>query len=73
MCLTHIGAIIKCCTIHAYSKKLLFWPPNSIVPRWYKGKNPSTLNLMILQMVRNECVRFGGHIDVQVNYKILTS
>jgi hypothetical protein len=26
---------------------------------------------MILQMVRNECVRFGGHVDIEVNYKIL--
>jgi hypothetical protein len=22
-------------------------------------------------MVRNECVRFGGHVHIQVNYKIL--
>jgi hypothetical protein len=31
----------------------------------------STLNLMILQMVWNECVRFGGHVNIQVSYKIL--
>jgi hypothetical protein len=31
----------------------------------------STLNLMILQTVWNECVRFGGHINIQVSYKIL--
>jgi hypothetical protein len=31
----------------------------------------STLNLMILQMVRNKCVRFGGHIYIEVSYKIL--
>ena len=31
----------------------------------------STLNLIILQMVWNECVRFGGHINLQVSYKIL--
>jgi hypothetical protein len=31
----------------------------------------STLNVMILQMVRNECVRFGGHVDKEVKYKIL--
>jgi hypothetical protein len=29
------------------------------------------LNVMILQMVRNECVRFGGHVDIEVSYKIL--
>jgi hypothetical protein len=26
---------------------------------------------MILQMVKNECVRFGGHVDIEVRYKIL--
>jgi hypothetical protein len=26
---------------------------------------------MILQTVRNECVRFGGHVDIEFNYKIL--
>jgi hypothetical protein len=26
---------------------------------------------MISQMVRNETVRFGRHIDIEVNYKIL--
>jgi hypothetical protein len=26
---------------------------------------------MILQMVWNKCVRFGGHINIQVSYKIL--
>jgi hypothetical protein len=29
------------------------------------------LNVMILQMVRNESVRFGRHIDIEVSYKIL--
>jgi hypothetical protein len=31
----------------------------------------STLNLMILQTIWNECVRFNGHINIQVGYKIL--
>jgi hypothetical protein len=26
---------------------------------------------MILQTVRNECARFGGHVDIEVSYKIL--
>jgi hypothetical protein len=26
---------------------------------------------MISQTVRNKCVRFGGHIDIEVSYKIL--
>jgi hypothetical protein len=25
---------------------------------------------MILQTVWNECVRFGGHVNIQVSYKI---
>jgi hypothetical protein len=29
------------------------------------------LDVMILQTVRNECVRFGGHVDIEVSYKIL--
>jgi hypothetical protein len=29
------------------------------------------LNVVILQMVRNECVRFGGYVDIEVRYKIL--
>jgi hypothetical protein len=31
----------------------------------------STLNDMISQMVRNESVKFGRHIDIEVSYKIL--
>jgi hypothetical protein len=31
----------------------------------------STLNIMILQTVRNECIRFGGLVDIEVSYKIL--
>jgi hypothetical protein len=31
----------------------------------------STLNVMILQTVKNECVRFGRHIDIEVGYMIL--
>jgi hypothetical protein len=29
------------------------------------------LNVTILQMVRSEYARFGGHVGVQVSYKIL--
>jgi hypothetical protein len=29
------------------------------------------LNLMISQTVRNEYLRFGGHLGIQVSYKIL--
>ena len=31
----------------------------------------STLNVMILQTMRNECLRFGGQIDIEISYKIL--
>jgi hypothetical protein len=31
----------------------------------------STLNVMISQTVRNEYTRFGGHVDIEVSYKIL--
>jgi hypothetical protein len=31
----------------------------------------STLNVMILQTVKNDCVRFGGHVHIEVSYKIL--
>jgi hypothetical protein len=30
-----------------------------------------TLDLMISLTVRNECLRFGGHVGEQVSYKIL--
>jgi hypothetical protein len=31
----------------------------------------STLNVTVSQMVTNESVRFGMHIDIEVSYKIL--
>jgi hypothetical protein len=42
-------------------------------PPWARAKITfsSTLNVMILQMVRNESVRFGRHIDIEVSYKII--
>jgi hypothetical protein len=36
-----------------------------------KNTFSSTLNVMISQMVWNESVRFGRHIDIEVSYKIL--
>jgi hypothetical protein len=29
------------------------------------------LNVMTSQMVRIECVRFGGHKDIEVSHKLL--
>ena len=31
----------------------------------------STLTVMNLHMVKNECVGFGGHVDIEVSFKIL--
>jgi hypothetical protein len=59
--------------IHIYFLKWFFWPSKLCCPHLALAKKTffSTLNVMILQTVRNECVRFGGHIDIEVSYKIL--
>jgi hypothetical protein len=51
----------------------LLWASKLCCPLRVEGKKTflSTLNVMILQMVRNECVRFGEHVDIEVSYKIL--
>jgi hypothetical protein len=71
--LTHLGTRIKCRTIHAYLKKLFFGPSKFCYPPLAQGKKTflSTLNVMISQTVRNKCARFGGHVDIEVSYKIL--
>jgi hypothetical protein len=55
------------------SKNWFFWPSKLCCPLRDLGKKTflSTLNVMILQTERNECVRFGGHVDIEVSYKIL--
>jgi hypothetical protein len=52
---------------------LVFLAFRTLLSLWAQGKKTflSTLNIMILQKVRIECVRFGGHVDIEVNYKIL--
>jgi hypothetical protein len=52
---------------------MVFWPSKLCCPLWEEGKKTflSTLNIMILQTMKNECVRFGGHVDIEVSYKIL--
>jgi hypothetical protein len=53
--------------------KMVFWPPKHCCPsraQWEKTFS-LTLNVMISQTVRSECVRFGGHVGIQVSYKIL--
>jgi hypothetical protein len=56
-----------------YFNKWFFWPSKLCCsPLGAEEKNFFVnLNVMILQMVRNECVRFGGHVDIEVRCKIL--
>jgi hypothetical protein len=60
-------------TIHIDSKKWFFRPPKLCCPPSIERKKTfkSTLNVMILQMIRSECVRFGGHVGIEVSYKVL--
>jgi hypothetical protein len=50
---------------YIYIKKWFFWPSKLCCPLRVQGKKTfwSTLNVMILQTVRNEYVRFGGHVE----------
>jgi hypothetical protein len=68
MYLTHLGIRIWRGTFHIYLKKWFFWTQKTARA---KKTFSSTLNVTISQMVRNEIVRFGRHIDIEVSYKIL--
>jgi hypothetical protein len=54
-------------------EKIAFWPPKLCCSPLVHGKKTfsSTLKFMVLQMVRNESVKFGRHVDKQVKHKIL--
>jgi hypothetical protein len=54
-------------------EKVIFLDPKRLLSPRTGAKNTfsSTLNVMISQMVRNESVRFGSHIDIEFSYKIL--
>jgi hypothetical protein len=54
-------------------EKVVFLDSKRLLSPSGRGKKTfsSTLNVMILQMVRNESVKFGRHIDIEVSYKIL--
>jgi hypothetical protein len=69
MYLTHIGTRILILLMYIYFFKWFFCPQNTIVPHEHKKKKPffPTLDVMILQVIRNECVRFGEHKEVQVS------
>jgi hypothetical protein len=73
MCLTHLRIRIQRGIFHYYLRKWFFWTQKTVVPLG-KGKKTlfsSTLKVRFLQMVKNETVRFGRHIDIKVSYKIL--
>jgi hypothetical protein len=55
------------------SKNGFFGLRNTAVPLRRSGKKTFCLilNVMISQTVKNDCVRFGGHVDIEVSYKIL--
>jgi hypothetical protein len=69
MYLTHLETRIWRRTFHIYFKKWFFWPSKLCCPLRAQGKinKLSTLNVMILQTVKNGFVRFGGHVDIEVN------
>jgi hypothetical protein len=69
----HLRIRIRRGSFHIYLKKWFFWIPKDCCPPLIGAKKylSSTLNVMISQMVRNETVRFGRHIDIEVSYKIL--
>jgi hypothetical protein len=73
MYLAHLETRIWIGTFHIYFKKCFFWASKLCCPLRAHGKKTlwSTLNVMILQKVTNECVIFGGHVDIEVSYKIL--
>jgi hypothetical protein len=73
MYLTHLETRIWRGSFHIYFKKWFLWPSKLCCPLKAQWKKTffSTLNIMILQTMRNECVIFGGHVDIEVNYKIL--
>jgi hypothetical protein len=54
-------------------QKVVFLDPKRLLSPFCRGKKTfsSTLNVKISQMARNESVKFGRHIDIEVSYKIL--
>jgi hypothetical protein len=73
MYLTHLGIRIWRGSFHIYLRMWFFWTPKDCCPHFAGVKKTfiSTLNVMISQMVRNESVTFGRHINIEVSYKIL--
>jgi hypothetical protein len=71
---THLGIrFIPKRFISCLFEKVDFLDLKTLLSPFGRGKKTfsSTLNVMISQMIRNESVRFGRHIDIGVSYKIL--
>jgi hypothetical protein len=53
--------------------KMVFLAPKTMLYLWgtVEKSFSLTLNLIISQTVRNECLRLGGHVGISVSYKIL--
>jgi hypothetical protein len=64
---------LKRLILNLLKKVVFFWTPKDCCPPLAGAKKPfsSTLNVLISQMVRNESVIFGRHIEIEVSYKIL--
>jgi hypothetical protein len=73
MYLTHLGIKNPKRLIPYLVDKVVFLDPKRLLSPSDMNKkiNSSILNVMILQLVRNESVRFDRHIDIEVSYNIL--
>jgi hypothetical protein len=75
MYLTHFGTRIWRVTFHIPFKKWFLEPPKLCCTLGIREKNFffnfECYESMILQTVRAEYVRFGGHVHMEVRYKIL--
>jgi hypothetical protein len=54
-------------------EKVVFLDPKRLLSSFGRAKKTfsSSLNVMISQMVRNEIVRYGRHINIEISFKIL--
>jgi hypothetical protein len=58
--------------ISYFLEKVVLLDPKRLFPLVGAKKTfSSTLKVMISQMVRNESVRFGRHVDIEVSFKIV--
>ena len=75
MYLIHLRIRIWSPPIYIYSKKCFFWPPKHSCIPWVYGEKLffQLWTIWSCKKVRNETIRFGGHVDLQVSYKILWS